>query len=103
MAILRPLDGLPEGEVRYAFHCPGCGCLHWVRVAGPGSVWGWNGSLDRPTFTPSILSREWSEDRLDFTCHSFVRDGQIEFLGDCDHPLAGQTVPLPDWGEPPEG
>src|SRR5436309_254590 len=27
-------------------------------------------------------------------CHSFVRDGLIEFLGDCTHPLAGRTVPL---------
>ncbi|MCZ4340562.1 hypothetical protein O4H52_03015 [Sphingomonadaceae bacterium G21617-S1] len=28
-------------------------------------------------------------------CHSFVRNGQIEFLSDCTHALAGQTVPLP--------
>lgn len=33
-------------------------------------------------------------------CHSFVRDGKIEFLNDSTHSLAGQTVdlpPLPDW------
>jgi hypothetical protein len=33
-------------------------------------------------------------------CHSFIRNGQWEFLGDCAHKLAGQTVPLPplpDW------
>lgn len=33
-------------------------------------------------------------------CHSFVRDGKIEFLSDSTHKLAGQTVdlpPLPDW------
>ncbi|MGC4033677.1 MAG: hypothetical protein QM754_18485 [Tepidisphaeraceae bacterium] len=29
-----------------------------------------------------------------YRCHSFVRDGQIEFLGDCTHELAGKTVPL---------
>lgn len=29
------------------------------------------------------------------TCHSFVRDGQIEFLSDCTHALAGKTVSLP--------
>jgi hypothetical protein len=33
-------------------------------------------------------------------CHSFVRDGHIEFLTDSTHKLAGQTVvlpALPDW------
>jgi len=29
-------------------------------------------------------------------CHSFVKDGHIEFLSDCTHDKAGQTVPLPD-------
>lgn len=29
-------------------------------------------------------------------CHSFIRDGRIEFLSDCTHALAGQTVDLPD-------
>lgn len=27
-------------------------------------------------------------------CHSFVRDGLIQYLPDCTHHLAGQTVPL---------
>lgn len=30
-------------------------------------------------------------------CHSFIRDGQIQFLGDCGHALAGKTVALPPW------
>jgi hypothetical protein len=33
-------------------------------------------------------------------CHSFLKNGVWEFLGDCAHPLAGQNVPmmpLPDW------
>ena len=35
-------------------------------------------------------------------CHSFVgcngaQPGQIVFLSDCTHALAGQTVDLPDW------
>jgi len=33
----------------------------------------------------------------DVVCHSFVTDGRIQFLGDCTHTLAGQTVDLPDW------
>jgi hypothetical protein len=30
-------------------------------------------------------------------CHSFIIDGRIQFLGDCDHELASQTVEIPDW------
>lgn len=33
-------------------------------------------------------------------CHSFVVDGQMQFLGDCTHALAGQTVPIPPWPRP---
>lgn len=29
-------------------------------------------------------------------CHSFVTAGRIEFLPDCTHALAGQTVDLPE-------
>jgi hypothetical protein len=32
--------------------------------------------------------------RIDKVCHSLIRDGQIQFLTDCTHELAGQTVPL---------
>jgi hypothetical protein len=30
-----------------------------------------------------------------------VTNGQIQFLADSDHVLAGKTVPLPDWDELP--
>lgn len=90
------------------FWCPGCDKAHQVRVGdGPGPRWGWNGSADRPTFTPSVLVtwREPSDDPalagdpahdMKRVCHSFVTDGQIRFLADCTHALAGQTVPLPE-------
>ena len=66
-----------------------------------GQPWGFNGDLERPTFSPSVLGRwtEWQGDDVppkQYVCHSFVRDGRIEFLPDCTHSLAGQTVDLPD-------
>lgn len=101
---------------RALFHCPGCECAHGPvvkREHESGPQWTWNGSLDKPTFSPSILVRgsaPLTEDQLSrimagekgirplpTVCHSFVRDGRIEFLGDCTHKLAGQTVDLPDW------
>lgn len=83
--------GAPYG---YAFTCPGCGEIHAIPTHGP-KAWGFNGDLERPTFTPSILaSCTWGEKQERRVCHSFVRDGQIQFLGDCTHALAGQTVAL---------
>lgn len=95
------------------FWCPGCDGAHIVRVGdGPGPRWGWDGSVERPTFTPSILVTgvaaltdaehdaymrgEGLPPCRPLRCHSFVTDGQIQFGGDCTHAMAGQTVPLPD-------
>jgi hypothetical protein len=77
------------------FQCPGCRCLHSViveRNRPEHPLWTWNGSLDRPTFSPSILVR----DGRGGVCHSFVTDGRIQLLGDCTNSLAGQTVDLPE-------
>lgn len=95
---------------RVLFWCPGCECAH--QIGSP--PWGWNGRLDLPTFTPSVLVRgvQWPREEYpdrhkrqhvdvapggDTVCHSFVTDGRIQYLGDCTHELAGQTVDLPDW------
>ena len=94
------------------FYCPGCDEHHGVPVDGSRG-WKWNGSLEAPTIEPSILVRStrYGPDRLSFgkydgphppsessqgVCHSYVREGRIEFLSDCTHTLAGQTVDLPD-------
>lgn len=84
------------------FECPGCGCLHAVAVKEPNIMnarWTWNDSLERPTFRPSILVKAnyTSVHRMDDICHSFVTDGKIQFLGDCTHDMAGQTIELPEW------
>ena len=97
------------------FWCPGCDGPHKINHGiGAGPRWGWNGSADKPTFTPSILVRgtqpladeahaAWMRGEaplpppVAFVCHSFVTDGRIQFLGDCTHALAGQTVDIPDW------
>ena len=78
------------GDVnRLAWWCPGCDTTHAVAL----DRWTWNGSLDAPTLSPSVLSTRAKR------CHCFVRDGKIQFLTDCGHEFAGQTVPM---YEPPE-
>ena len=79
------------------FQCAGCNMLHGLNVEVDGPPrWDWNGSVDKPTFTPSVLVRyNWGPEQHQVVCHSFVTDGRIQFLGDCTHALAGQTVDLP--------
>jgi len=59
--------------------------------------WTWNGSVDSPTVKPSILTRGGSDESGEYTehvCHSFVNDGRVQFLSDCTHEFAGQTLDL---------
>lgn len=73
---------------RLVIYCPGCEDTHQMPVeAGHSCRWQWNGSLDRPTLQPSV--------HVIGRCHSWINDGKIQFLSDCTHKLAGQTVPLP--------
>lgn len=103
-----------------SFWCPGCKTAHGLNIGeGPGARWGYNGNPEKPTFTPSVLVTtghycqgrahegcwctyyaEHPNEERDFECvrcHSFVRDGRIQFLDDCTHALAGQTVDLPEF------
>lgn len=99
------------------FECPGCECCHqvWVKPSPGKPCWEWNQSMTTPTFSPSILvqydrweppvtsenleqwqQKPWEQKKVPFVCHSFVREGKIQFLTDCTHKLAGQTVELPE-------
>lgn len=89
-----------RGETHILFRCPGCNMDHIIPITGK-KAWGFNGNLESPTLTPSIVYRfEWSkadqlEDRhADEICHSYVTNGFIEFLSDCTHELRGKIVPL---------
>ena len=84
----------------FAFFCLGCQHEHAFRVGGDRGDgrprWTFNGSLDRPTFAPSLLC---NADHPPSRCHLFLRDGKIEYLADCHHALASKTVECPDWEE----
>jgi len=95
----------PTGQL-VAFRCPGCKQDHHAQVklknAAQGPLWSWNGSLERPTFSPSILVTyngldAGKDNAPQAVCHSFVTDGKIQFLGDSTHKLAGQTVELEEF------
>ena len=94
----------PEYADMFRFKCPGCGLDHFISI-GPKSYlaarWTFNGDCEKPTINPSVLVWRDIPEGVKVTpdvrrCHSFVRDGKIQFLSDCTHDLAGQTVELPD-------
>jgi hypothetical protein len=95
----------------FAFYCPGCQTHHhfWI---GAGQ-WTFNGNMDAPTVSPSVLvkwvkvppgdNKTWEFDEnqrivgaKELRCHLFIRSGQLQFLGDCTHELKGITVPMED-------
>lgn len=96
------------------FSCPGCGQVHFLPIVpGPHASWAFSGDATYPTLSPSIAAQgmlaefgddgEWtgkwildgSGNTIPYVCHSFLRNGLLEFLSDCTHTLAGQTVELP--------
>jgi hypothetical protein len=102
---------LLEGRVGgggFSYWCPGCKTDHWVRVESdrwaPGTrpMWTWNGSLDAPTFGPSVkhfYDKPGGEGKPAIqvtTCHYFITDGVIRYCGDCPHELNGRNVRMID-------
>ncbi len=89
-------NAIPGGPLLVGFHCPGCQFDHVVTTDETAPVhWTVSDDLERPTMSPSIVV-SWEYGGKKMRCHSFVRDGNIEFLDDCTHHLAGKTVILPD-------
>lgn len=78
-----------EGIKWWVVWCPACQ-EHHAPIEGR---WTFNGDFERPTFSPSLVVGG------KYHCHSFIRDGYWEYLSDCTHAMAGQTVPMedPDW------
>ena len=73
------------------------------------NCWTWNGDTEKPTLRPSVLTEATEKitddeyrrlmagekvEPRDFRCHTWVNDGQAQFLDDCSHALRGQTVDM---------
>lgn len=97
---------------RLLYWCQGCEEPHVVTTG-----WQFDGNLEAPTFSPSVLvtcghyAPGWNGPKCWCTynaehpgdtsfecsrCHTFIKGGMVQFLADCTHALAGQTLPLPD-------
>lgn len=83
----------------YMIYCPGCKQGHHFNlkeknpngVGGFQAVWKFDGNLESPTFSPSLLCQGI------IRCHIFVEQGKIRFLDDCSHELRGKIIDLEPW------
>ena len=84
--MIRAVLKLYGDEERLYFWCPGCNGL----MAVCSNRWHWNGDIENPTLSPSILQTigPYPDGHKDI-CHCFVRDGKIEFCNDCTHNVRG--------------
>lgn len=81
-----------ENEIVYYFLCPACRSLHALN-----NTWQFNGDLNKPTVSPSVRVHWFKGKQRELRmCHSYIKDGMIQYLGDCTHKFAGKTVELPD-------
>lgn len=90
-----------EGHYFVDYFCPGCKTSHGLPVTiglepekKIPSRWQFNGDVNHPTISPSV---NCEPNNPEYQCHHFVKDGKIEFLKDCFHALAGQTVELAEY------
>lgn len=82
------------GENEYGITCLACGCGHGLKG------WTFNGNLERPTFSPSLLVTGYlNKEQPNGVCHSYITDGNIQYLGDSTHAYAGKTIELPEFAD----
>ena len=85
---------------RLRFYCQGCESIHEV-----DNKWTFNNDYEKPTLSPSVLvtwgkycthlntpenQKYYEENNLGGRCHTFVKEGVIEYLDDCTHQLRGK-------------
>lgn len=94
------------GQEGLTYWCQGCNEAHGVRTKGLGA-WTWNADAEKPVFGPSVLTT-WTTKvdgkDVEHRCHTFVgcngaQPGEVIFLSDCTHALAGTVQPFPELPE----
>lgn len=55
--------------------------------------WTFNGDYEKPTFSPSMKVNYGNG----LITHCFVKNGNIQYLSDCTHDMAGKTVQCVDF------
>jgi len=88
-----------EEATDIALHLPGPISNRMMPIQIKGSRkgtgnWSWNGDVDKPTLKPSIKNDFRPHEQL--VEHIWINEGQVIFLKDTTHDLAGKTLDLLD-------
>jgi hypothetical protein len=61
--------------------------------------WSWNGDTEKPTLRPGVLTAGHGHRSSDnnWRCHTWIKDGKAEFLGDFSREYVGHTLDLVDF------
>jgi hypothetical protein len=100
MAKIKKVEYKHDGKVfktQYMYFCMGCGYEHAFGLISEDGNHKFNGDLNNPTVSPSLVQGWVAGQR----CHSYIKNGMIEYLSDCWHKLKGQTIELPEIEETP--
>ena len=76
----------------YMFYCPACMENHTFDVRE--NEWTFDGNWENPSFSPSLNLIPHGG-----RCHLFVKNGIIEYCGDCRHHFSGQNIPMVEYPE----
>ncbi len=88
-------ERIKEDEIQYrqyGYRCLGCECFHFFKIVEDGGKHTFNKDMDNPTVTPSLLC-DWQGVPK---CHSYIKNGKVQYLSDCEHKYAGLTIDLPN-------
>lgn len=81
----------------WLFWCPACEMIHQLderwKVGGTPEVPDVEGSYLRNGSGPVGVEPDIMETPR---CHLFIRNGQLQYLSDCSHSMAGQIIPMPE-------
>lgn len=81
---------VPVGKALWVW-CPACDGAKRLPIEGSRPSWEWNGNLEKPTLTPSILQ---IETQTAPRCHSYLTEGVWNYLSDCTHDMPDRQVPM---------
>lgn len=93
-----------QSKNAWSFWCEGCDEVHTITDA-----WQFNGDFENPTINPSVLvtrpanpnaGKGFEEYRTEKRCHSFIKNGKIEYLPDSKHDYFGterELLPISKW------
>lgn len=99
MKKLETVVNIDKSVYGYAVYCPGCNQVHVIATSGH-IAWTFNNDMEKPAFQPSLMVNRDLSNPTAPRCHSYITEGKFQYLDDCTHALANQTIEIPEFHYP---